>query len=188
MSGHSKWNNIKNRKGAQDEKKGKIFSQLSRQIREAAKQGNSGDPKVNASLRLVLDKARAANMPKEKVQRAIDVALGNGEASNVKEVIYEGFAPGGIGMMIVAFTDNANRTASDVRNILSKAGGSLGGPGSVKYMFERAEDGSFAATMKLDVAEDQLDNILELIETLEENDDVEEVFIATDLPDSGEEQ
>ena len=183
MSGHSKWNNIKNRKGAQDQKKGKVFSQLSRQIREAVKQGNSGDPKNNPSLRLVLDKARAANMPKEKVQRSIDVALGNGTAANVKEVIYEGFAPGGVAMMIVAFTDNANRTSSEIRNILSKAGGSLGGPGSAQYMFQRAEDGSFMATMKIDLSEDQIGPIIELIDTLGENEDVEEVFVATDLPD-----
>ena len=183
MSGHSKWNNIKNRKGAQDAKKGKIFSQLSRQIREAVKQGGSGDPKTNASLRLILDKARAANMPKDKVQRSIDVALGNGTAANVKEVVYEGFAPGGVAMMIVALTDNANRTSSELRNILSKAGGSLGGPGSAQYMFQRAEDGSFTATMKIDLSEDQIGPIVELIDTLGENEDVEEVFIATDLPD-----
>lgn len=183
MSGHSKWNNIKNRKGAQDAKKGKIFSQLSRQIREAVKQGGSGDPKTNSTLRLILDKARAANMPKDKVQRAIDVALGNGTAANVKEVVYEGFAPGGVAMMIVAFTDNANRTSSELRNILSKAGGSLGGPGSAQYMFQRAEDGSFTATMKIDLSEEQIAPIVELIDTLEENEDVEEVFVATDLPD-----
>ena len=183
MSGHSKWNNIKNRKGAQDAKKGKIFSQLSRQIREAVKQGGSGDPKTNSSLRLILDKARAANMPKDKVQRSIDVALGNGTAANVKEVIYEGFAPGGVAMMIVAFTDNANRTSSELRNILSKAGGSLGGPGSAQYMFQRADDGSFTATMKIDLADNQIDSVLELIDTLGENEDVEEVFVATDLPD-----
>lgn len=180
MSGHSKWNNIKNRKGAQDKAKSKTFSQLSRLIRAAAKQGNSGDPKSNPSLRLVLDKARMANMPNVKVQKAIDVALGKGTGNQIQEIVYEGFGPGGVGMMIVALTDNLNRSSSEIRFALSKAGGSLGSPGSARYMFERNQEGEFIPTMKIPVSEEDLTKLMELADTLRENEDVEDVFLACD--------
>lgn len=181
MSGHSKWNNIKNRKGAQDKLKSKNFSQLSRLIRAATKQGASGDPKSNPSLRLILDKARVANMPKEKVQKAIDAALGKGTGSQIQEIVYEGFGPGGVGMMIVALTDNLNRSSSEIRFLLSKYSGSLGSPGSVKYMFTRGEEGEFVATMKFPVSAEDNDKLLELIDVLRDNEDVEDVFVACDL-------
>ncbi len=179
MSGHSKWNNIKNRKGAQDKLKSKVFSQLSRLIRAAAKQGNSGDPKSNSSLRLVLDKARVANMPKDKVQKAIDVALGKGNASQIQEIVYEGFGPGGIGMMIVALTDNVNRSSAEIRFILNKFGGSLGSPGSAKYMFSRNQEGEFVATMKFPISQEDEEKMLELADELRELEDVEDVFYAS---------
>ena len=186
MSGHSKWNNIKNRKGAQDIKRGKIFSQLSRQIRAAVKSGGSGDANSNPGLRLVLDKARSANMPKEKVEKAINVALGNAGGVNVQEVVYEGFAAGGVAMMIVALTDNTNRTGGEIRNILSKNGGSLGSPGCAQYMFERDDEGGFIATIKINLDEEQQQVLLDLIDKLRENDDVEDIFVATDLPQEEE--
>ena len=181
MSGHSKWNNIKNRKGAQDKLKSKVFSQLSRLIRATTKEGGSGDPKSNSALRLVLDKARLANMPKDKVQKAIDVALGKGNASQIQENVYEGFGPGGIGMMIVALTDNVNRSSAEIRFILGKAGGSLGAPGSVRYMFTRDQSGEFAATMKFPVSEEDGLKLAELADNLRELEDVEDVFLACDL-------
>lgn len=187
MSGHSKWNNIKNRKGAQDTLKSKVFSQLSRLIRVAAKQGGSGDPKSNSALRLVLDKARVANMPKDKVQKAIDVALGKGNGSQIQEIVYEGFGPGGIGMMIVSFTDNVNRSSAEIRFILGKAGGSLGSPGSVRYMFTRDHEGEFVATMKLPVSEEVSAKLMELADNLRELEDVEDVFMACDLLEETEE-
>lgn len=180
MSGHSKWNNIKNRKGAQDQLKSKVFSQLSRLIRTATKEGGSGDPKSNSALRLVLEKARVANMPKDKVQKAIDVALGKGNASQIQENVYEGFGPGGIGMMIVALTDNPNRSAAEIRFVLSKASGSLGAPGSAKYMFTRNPDGEFTATMKLPVTDEDKVKLAELADALRDLEDVEDVFLACD--------
>ncbi len=187
MSGHSKWNNIKNRKGAQDQLRSKVFSQLSRLIRAAAKQGNSGDPKSNPSLRLILDKARAANMPKDKVQKAIDVGLGKGDAANIQEIHYEGFGPGGVGLMIVALTNNVNRSSAEIRFILGKFGGSLGSPGSVRYMFTRNEEGEFVATMQFPVSDEDKAKLAELVDGLREFEDVEDVFVACDLPEGGEE-
>lgn len=187
MSGHSKWNNIKNRKGAQDKAKSKIFSQLSRLIRAATKQGNSGDPRSNSALRLILDKARMANMPNVKVQKAIDVALGKGNASQIQEIVYEGFGPGGVGMMIVALTDNLNRSSSEIRFILGKFGGSLGSPGSVRYLFTRNQEGEFIATMKFPVSEEDTLKLIELADNLRDNEDVEDVFLACELPEDTEE-
>lgn len=181
MSGHSKWNNIKNRKGAQDKLKSKSFSQLSRLIRAATIQGASGDPKSNSTLRLVLEKARVANMPKEKVQRAINAALGKGGSNQIQEIVYEGFGPGGVGMMIVALTDNLNRSSSEIRFLLSKFGGSLGSPGSVRYMFTRNQEGEFIATMKFPVSEEDTNKLMELVDNLRDNEDVEDVFLACEL-------
>lgn len=186
MSGHSKWNNIKNRKAAVDAAKGKIFSQLSRQIRAAVKQGGSGDPNNNSSLRLILDKARMANMPKENVQKAIDVALGKGSGEQIREMVYEGFAPGGVALMIMSLTNNVNRTAGEIRNTLSKHGGSLGAPGSANYMFERGSEGEFSATIKLTLDEDQLRMVQETVDELRSLEDVEDVFAACDLPEDTE--
>lgn len=183
MSGHSKWSNIKNRKDAQDKLKGKVFSQFSRQIRAAVKSSGSGDPNLNANLRLILDKARLANMPKDKIQRAIDVALGKTGTSQLKEIVYEAFAPGGVAMMIVALTDNNNRTASELRTLLSKHGGSLAGPGSAAYMFERDSEGGFTTKIKIELDEEQVSSILELVDLLRQNEDVEDVFVAADLPE-----
>jgi YebC/PmpR family DNA-binding regulatory protein len=183
MSGHSKWNNIKNRKGAQDQLKSKVFSQLSRLIRAATKQGGSGDPKSNSSLRLILEKARVANMPKDKVQKAIDVGLGKGEAAHIQEIHYEGFGPGGVGIMIVALTNNVNRSSAEIRFILGKFGGSLGSPGSARYMFTRNEEGEFVATMKFPVSEEDTSKLAELMDSLREFEDVEDVFAACDFPE-----
>lgn len=178
MAGHSKWNNIKNRKGAVDAKRGKVFSQLSKLIKTATKEGKSGDPAHNPGLRLIIEKARAANMPKENIQRAIDRGLGKGKGGAYQEIVYEGFAAGGVGMVIVAQTDNPQRTASEVRMLLSKAGGSLGGPGSVMYMFERSgEEYKVVIPMEL-TDEQQIESLEELMDTIRANDDVEDVYTA----------
>lgn len=184
MAGHSKWNNIKNRKAAADATKGKVFGQLARQIRVAVKEHNSGDPQMNSTLRTMLEKARAENMPKDKIQRAIDAGLGKGGAGEAKEIVYEGFGPGGVGFLVVAVTDNSNRTTGEVKNIFSSAGGSLGSPNSVKYMFARAADGGYTPTIPFAIeAPEQQEKIQNLIDELRSNEDVEEVFCAGEWPE-----
>lgn len=178
MSGHSKWSNIKNKKGAADAKRGKVFSQLSKNIRIAVREGQSGDPRFNASLRLMVEKARAANMPQENIQRAIDRGLGKGKSGLIHEIVYEGYAAGGVGMLIVAHSDNAQRTAAEVRNILSKGGASLGGPGSAMFLFTHQGE-EYTPTMPLELTdEDQIESLENLLEQLRENDDVEDIFVA----------
>ena len=135
MSGHSKRHNIQGRKNAQDAKRGKVFQKLSREIYMAAKSGGP-DPSGNPTLRMVMDKARAANMPKTNIERAIKKAEGNSD-EHYDEITYEGYAPGGVAVLVEALTDNKNRTASDVRVAFTRNGGSLGATGSVAYMFDR---------------------------------------------------
>ena len=135
MSGHSKWHNIQGRKNAQDAKRGKIFQKLSREIYMATKSGGP-DPDGNPTLRMVIDKARSNNMPKDNIKRAIKKAEGGSE-EHYDEITYEGYAPGGVAVFVEALTDNKNRTASDVRVAFTRNGGSLGATGSVAYMFDR---------------------------------------------------
>ncbi len=191
MAGHSKWNNIKNRKGAADEKRATVFAQLSKHIRIAVKEGKSDNPQFNPTLRLALDKARAANMPKDKIQKALDRGMGKGAAgATIQEVTYEAFGPGGVALMIHAITDNLNRTSSEVKFALSRNGGTMAGPGSAKYMFQRTADGhGYETTMPMDVSDEDGEALMTLIEALEEHDDVEEVFTnAKDLQETSSEE
>ena len=135
MAGHSKFKNIQFRKGAQDKKRSKIFSKLSRDITLAAKQGLP-DPAANAKLRLAITNARAESMPRDNIERAIKKAIG-GETDNFEEIRYEGFGPGGVGIIVETLTDNKNRAASNVRSTFSKYGGNMGETGSVAFMFDR---------------------------------------------------
>jgi len=134
MSGHSKWHSIKQKKGAADAKKGKVFTKLARAITVAAK-GNP-DPGTNFQLRLAIDQAKSANMPKENIERAIARATGEGKEA-LEEVFYEAYGPGGVAIIIEALTDNKNRTVSNLKHILSTYGGSLAQTGSVQYLFDR---------------------------------------------------
>ncbi|GGI66602.1 MULTISPECIES: YebC/PmpR family DNA-binding transcriptional regulator [Enterococcus] len=136
MAGHSKWKNIQGRKNAQDAKRGKIFQKLSREIFIAAKNGGD-DISSNPSLRLVIDKARAANMPKDNIDRAIKKATSSADGANYAEVTYEGYGPGGVAVLVETLTDNRNRTATNIRVAFNKNGGNLGETGSVNYMFDR---------------------------------------------------
>lgn len=137
MSGHSKWSSIKRQKGAADVKRGAVFTKLSNAISLAVRQGgNVTDPNQNFKLRLAIDAAKVANMPKETIKRAIDRVI-NKEMNDVDEVVYEGFGPGGISVIIEAVTDNKNRTTSEVKNIFDKNGGAMGQPGSVSYQFKQ---------------------------------------------------
>ena len=137
MSGHNKWSTIKNKKAKTDAQKGKIFTKIGREIAIAVRSGGSADPNLNSKLKDVIAKAKAANMPNENIQRSIKKAAGEGEATSYKEVTYEGYAPGGVAVIVEVVTDNLNRTASEVRHIFSKSGGTLGATGSVGWMFER---------------------------------------------------
>ncbi len=240
MSGHSKWHNIQGRKNAQDAKRGKVFQKLSREIYMAAKAGGP-DPSMNPALRLVVDKAKAANMPNDNVERAIKKATSAVDETNYDEITYEGYGPGGVGILVHALTDNRNRTATNVRVAFTRNGGSLGETGSVSYLFDRkgyiaierdgltvdeetmfedvleagAEDlqtspevfeiytapEDFAAvrdelekeftlaqaelTMipqtKIDLNEEQKEQLERLVDKLEDDDDVSEVFTAAEM-------
>lgn len=136
MSGHSKWSTIKRQKGAADAKRGQLFTKLAREISVAARQGLP-DPESNARLRLAVDRARAASMPKENIERAIQRAAGAGSGEQYDELFYEGYGPGGAALMIQAQTDNRNRTVGEVRAVLTRAGGTLGESGSVGWMFDQ---------------------------------------------------
>lgn len=136
MAGHSKWANIKHRKGAQDAKRGKIFTKLIREIGVAARQGG-GDPANNPALRTTIDKALGANMKRDTIDNTIKKATGALEGVNYEEVLYEGYGPGGTAVMVNCLTDNRNRTVAEVRHAFTKAGGNLGTDGSVAYMFNK---------------------------------------------------
>ncbi len=135
MAGHSKWANIKYRKEKQDKKRSNLFSRLTREIIVCARQ--DPNPETNPALAQAIERAKAANMPKENIERAIQRAAGGLEGTNLQEVIYEGYGPGGVAILLRAYTDNRNRTAAAVRHILERHGGSLGGEGSVAWQFER---------------------------------------------------
>lgn len=136
MAGHSKWKNIQHRKGAQDAKRGKVFSKIALEITVATRIGG-GNPDDNPRLRAALTKARAANMPKDNCQKAIKKGLGGGDNNNYVEKTYEGYGPGGVALIVECLTDNLNRTVGEVRNMFTKVGGKLGTDGSVSYMFSR---------------------------------------------------
>ncbi len=136
MAGHSKWANIQHRKKAQDAKRGKIFTRLVRELSVAAREGG-GDPESNPRLRLAIDKANSANVPKDNIERAIKKATGELEGVSYESLRYEGYGPGGVAVMVDCLTDNRNRTVAAVRHAFSKHGGNLGTDGSVAYLFEK---------------------------------------------------
>ncbi len=239
MSGHSKWATIKRKKGAADAKRGKIFTKLIKEITIAARQGG-GDANGNPRLRLAIDNAKAANMPADNIERAIKKATGELEGVSFTELMYEGYGPGGIAILVEVATDNKNRTVAEVRHIFSKIGGSMGESGSVAWMFERkgiisvkrnnksedevmeivleagaddmqTEEDIFEVTTSLEsfetvrktlldktleienaslewiakntlaVAGEDAEKVIKLIETLEDNEDVQNVFSNADI-------
>ncbi len=242
MSGHSKWSTIKHKKGAADAKRGKLFSKLSRAIIIAAKEGG-GEPTANLALQNAIIKAKSYSMPKDNIERAIARGAGtDADAANYESIVYEGYGPGGVAVIVESLTDNKNRTASDVRHAFDKFGGNLGTTGSVAFQFERkgqiivngpadedelmlaaadagaddvvSGDGSFqvlcpidvfgavrdaieAAGFAIDSAEltmvakvtvDVTDEavakrLMKLMDVLEDNDDVQEVFANFDIPE-----
>jgi YebC/PmpR family DNA-binding regulatory protein len=137
MSGHSKWHSIKHKKAIVDQRRGQHFTKLARAVTVAAREGG-GDPDGNSALALAIQRARDASMPKENIERAIAKGTGEGsDADQIETVLYEGYGPGGVALLIETLTDNRNRTGADVRHALSKHGGSLGEPGSVSYLFDK---------------------------------------------------
>lgn len=137
MSGHSKWSKIKRDKAATDARRSKAWARIARDLMVAAREGG-GDPGMNPRLALAVEKAKGENMPKDNVERAIKRGIGEIEGQDYVEISYEGYAPGGVALFVEVLTENTNRTVADIRNIFSKAGGTLGQPGSVAFMFERA--------------------------------------------------
>ncbi len=241
MAGHSKWANIQHRKGAQDKKRGKLFTRLAREITVAARMGG-GDPGFNPRLRLAVDKAKAQSMPKDNIERAIKRGTGELEGADYVEIRYEGYGPGGVAVMVDCVTDNRNRTVADVRHAFSKFGGNLGADGSVGYLFnhvgllgfdagvdedalmeaaleagaedivtgadgsievitdpqdfESVRDQIHAAGFEAEVEEvtqrastsavlgrDEAESMVKLLETLEDLDDVQNVYSNADIPD-----
>ncbi len=136
MSGHSKWSTIKHKKSAQDAKRGKIFTKLTKEIMVAARLGG-GDPSANPRLRAAIQAAKSENMPKDKIERAIKKGTGEIEGERYEEIQYEGYGPGGVAILVESMTDNRQRTVADLRHLFSKHGGNLGEPGSVAWMFEK---------------------------------------------------
>jgi YebC/PmpR family DNA-binding regulatory protein len=242
MSGHSKWATIKHKKGAADKARGKLFAKLARQIEVAARQGG-GDIDSNASLRTMVLKAKAAQMTKDAIDRAVKRGIGETSGASYESITYEGYAPGGVAVLIDVLTDNRNRTASDVRSIFSKFGGAMAEPGAVGWQFSRrgvifiggsvseddvmvaaleagaddvSQDGGLWKVMtdpsivyevkeKLDTAgldvqsaestmvssntidvsdKDDARNILRIMDALEDNDDVQDVYANFDIDES----
>ena len=182
MSGHSKWSTIKRKKGAEDAKRGQLFTRLGKDITVAAKQGG-GDPDANPTLRLALEKAREARMPKDNIDRAIAKGTGeNNDANTFYEVIYEGFGPNGEAFYMKGLTDNRNRTVSEIRMIFSKLGGSLGGAGSTAYIFAAdPENPSFSIQVN---DANQARILTQLLEELDDNDDIQNIYVNFDLPNN----
>ena len=240
MAGHNKWSTIKNKKGKEDAKRGKIFTKHARNITVAAREGGT-DPEYNASLKTAIEMAKADNMPNDNIDRAIKKASGESGGDDYERVIYEGYGPGGVAFIVDGLTDNKNRTAPDVRHIFDKFGGNLGTDGSVMFLFERKgeiivngkeknlddfmmdaleagasdikdlEEGYYEALTEvndfndsvdklremgykieranisyiadeIEVEEDHHENLNKLIDGLEDNDDVQEVYHNWDIP------
>jgi YebC/PmpR family DNA-binding regulatory protein len=242
MSGHSKWATIKHKKGAADKARGKLFAKLARQLEVAARAGG-GDPDANPTLRTAVQKAKAAQMTNDAIDRAIKRGTGQGDAGTYESIMYEGYAPGGVALLIDVLTDNRNRTGADVRGVFNKLGGSLAEPGSVSWQFARrgiievdgaagedelmlaaieagaddvARDGEswtvttdpgavyevrqalaeagftiesadtplVSANLVSIIAADEARKVLRIVEALEDNDDVQDVFSNADIPHS----
>jgi len=188
MSGHSKWSTIKRQKGVNDSKRSAMFTKVAREIAVAARAGG-GDPDANYRLRLAIEKARAINMPADNIKRSIEKATGGGDDIQYEEIVYEGYGPGGVAMLVEAATDNRNRTAAEVRSIFAKTGGQLAGSGAVAWQFEARglitvpRDGADAdevALAAIDAGAADVDTDADPIEIYTEPGDLEAVRKALD--------
>jgi YebC/PmpR family DNA-binding regulatory protein len=179
MSGHSKWATIHRQKETTDQKRGQIFTKIGNAITVAVREGNGiTDPNLNFKLRLALEKAKEVNMPKDNIQRAIDRAVGTGGVQALEEVSYEGYGPGGVAVMIEAATDNRQRTVQEIKNIFERAGGSLGSPGAVSFLFKKV---GLVVVAKGDNAQETSLKLIDLgAEEVEEVEDGIEVYVGVD--------
>jgi len=174
MSGHNKWSKIKRKKEDSDAKKGKVFSKLSKVIQLAAHKG--ADPQMNAELRMLMDQAKSVNMPSSNVERAIKKGSGEDKSTGtLEEATYEAYGPGGVAILINTITDNKNRTVAEVKNILSKNGGSLAGAGSVKWLFKDKGELTYPESA-VELAEKDASALERLLGELDGHDDVQELF------------
>ena len=173
MAGHSKWAQIKRAKGANDVARGRLFTRLGREIMVATRLGG-GDPSGNPRLALAIKKAKEANMPNDNINRAIKSGMGS-DKNNYESITYEGYATGGVAVMVIALTDNKNRTAGEVRHAFEKYGGNLGVVGSVSFMFEE-QGGEMVATYNVPLDEEKARIFEKFLDKLDENDDVQEVY------------
>jgi YebC/PmpR family DNA-binding regulatory protein len=183
MSGHSKWSQIKRQKGVNDAKRGATFTKVARDIAIAARAGG-GDPDGNFKLRLAIEKARGVNMPADNIKRAIERGAGGAEAEQFEEIVYEGYGPGGVAVLVEAATDNRNRTAADIRAIFTKAGGQLAGAGAVAWQFEQRgvvsisrekQDADEIALLAIDAGADDVDTDADPLEVYTAPGDLEKV-------------
>lgn len=176
MSGHSKWSTIKHKKEAKDQRRGQLFSRIARELTTAAAEGKSGDPEMNPRLRVLLEKAKAANMPSANISRAIERGLGGGGGPTSEEVAYEGYGPAGIAVIAVSHTDNRQRTSAEIRRMFEEAGGSLGGPGSAAFLFDRV-GGGFQAKVLLPLHEQNAKEALnQFLNALGAHADITDVY------------
>jgi YebC/PmpR family DNA-binding regulatory protein len=175
MSGHSKWHQIRRQKGVNDSRRGALFTRLGRELVVAVREGGGGDPDANFRLRMAIQRARAANMPMDNIDRTIKRATGAEGGASFDEIVYEGYAPGGAAIMIQAMTDNRNRTVAEVRNIMNKGGGNLGEAGCVDWIFEQTgiievsmdgKDADELTLLAIDAGAQDVDEPLEGDETL----------------------
>lgn len=182
MSGHSKWANIKHKKARSDEKRGKEFTKIAKEIAIAVRTGGGGDPEANSKLKLAIQKAKNVNMPNDNINRAIKKGAGEMESEAIEEILYEGYAPGGVAVLLEIATDNRNRTASEIRHLFSKNNGNLGENGCVAWMFKRA---GLLTIEKENLALDEEELMLKVLELgAEDLTDEDEVFEILTTPDS----
>ncbi len=173
MSGHNKWSKIKREKAVTDSKKSQIFSKLSRAISVAAKKGG-GDINANHTLRLQVEKAKEARMPKENIEKAINKGTGKSSEYSFEELVYEGYGPSGVAFMIHTVSDNKNRTAAEIRTLFSKFGGSLGVSGSTSYIFGNTPE---SPSFEVDIEDEEIARkLIDFCDLLDENDDVQEIY------------
>lgn len=174
MSGHSKWSTIKHKKATTDARRGKVFSKISRLISVAAKE-KGGDPETNPKLKLAIEKAKGANMPKDNIEKAIKRGTGQLEGVKMEEFIYEAYGPAGVALIIEGITDNKNRTLAEIKYILNRFSGKLANSGSVKYLFDKKGD-DWLAKYPLEIDLKTKGQVEKLFEALDENEDVQEIY------------
>ncbi len=175
MSGHSKWSTIKHKKAATDAKRGQVFSKLSKLITIAAKKGR--DPSMNFELKYAIDQAKSANMPADKIDRAVKKGIGELKGENLEEILFEAFGPGGSAIIITGITDNTNRTSNELKHLLKENDAKLGGPGSAIWAFNKKESGEYEPQTPLEISEEDSEKLRDLVEKINEHEDVQKTFI-----------